>query len=177
MASDTRDRILAAVRVLLMRGGPDAVTMEAAAAEAGVSKGGLLYHFPSKTALYLGVLTQIGERVTADMAERLQRQEPVRAFLEYAVPTEEEYSFGVALIAAVHNGERSDPEARKLLVDSFRGWEDPLRGTVADPVTEEIIRLVGNGIYLSAISGLPQPDPELLAQVIDRLTGSATGSP
>ena len=35
----------------MRRGGPQALTLDAVAAEAGVSKGGLLYHFASKPAL------------------------------------------------------------------------------------------------------------------------------
>ena len=47
-ASETRDRILDALQRILVRKGTAAVTLESVAAEAGVSKGGLLYHFRSK---------------------------------------------------------------------------------------------------------------------------------
>jgi AcrR family transcriptional regulator len=177
MAGDTRERILAAVRTLLARGGPAAVTLDAAAAEAGVSKGGLLYHFPTKAALFTGVLAQMRDRVTADMAERTATSGPVRAFLEYGLPVDGEDAFAVALIAAVRQGQAADDETRALLVDGFAAWERPLLAAVDDPVRAEIIRLVGNGIYLSAISGLPLPDPALLAEVIDRLTDPATPPP
>jgi len=178
MAADTRDRILGAVRALLVRGGPDAVTLDAAAAEAGVSKGGLLYHFPTKASLFVGVLAQMRDRVVADMAARTADRDPVTAFLEYGVPVDDEDAFAVALIAAVHHGQAADPEIRALLVDGFQAWEAPMLAAVADPVRAEIIRLVGNGIYLSAISGLPLPEPKLLAEVIDRLaaTTPATGA-
>ncbi len=172
MAAGTRDRILGAVRALLVRGGPDAVTLDAAAAEAGVSKGGLLYHFPTKASLFVGVLAQMRDRVVADMAARTADRDPVTAFLEYGVPVDDEDAFAVALIAAVHHGQAADPEIRALLVDGFRAWEAPMLAAVADPVRAEIIRLVGNGIYLSAISGLPLPEPKLLAEVIDRLAAT-----
>lgn len=170
MASGTRERILAAVRTLLVRGGPDAVTLDAAAAQAGVSKGGLLYHFPTKASLFVGVLSQMRDRVVDDMAARTKDRDPARAFLEYGVPVDDEDAFAVALIAAVHNGQASDPETRALLLDGFRAWEQPMLDAVDDPIRAEIIRLVGNGIYLSAISGLPLPDPDLLDAVIGRLT-------
>jgi AcrR family transcriptional regulator len=172
MAGDTRDRILAAVRALLARGGPDAVTLDAAASEAGVSKGGLLYHFPTKASLFVGVLSQMRDRVVADMAARTADGDPVTAFLEYGLPVDDEDAFAVALIAAVHNGQAADPEIRALLLDGFRAWEAPMLDAVAEPVQAEIIRLVGNGIYLSAISGLPLPDRALLTRVIDRLAGA-----
>ena len=172
MAPGTRERILAAVRTLLARGGPDAVTLDAAAAEAGISKGGLLYHFPTKAALFLGVLEQMRDRVEADMADRLDRTDPVDAFLDYATPVDDESAFAVALIAAVHNGQAADPQIRQVMIDGFLAWERPLGDVELDPVDAEIIRLVGNGIYFSAISGLPPTDPDLLAAVIRRLRGT-----
>jgi AcrR family transcriptional regulator len=175
MATDTRDRILASVGTLLSRGGPSAVTLEAVAEHAGVSKGGLLYHFPSKAALYTGLLEASRDRVKAEMAERMETMSAAEAFLDYSTPTETEDGFGVALITAVHNERDVEPVAHQLMVDGFVEWERPMVDAVADPVLAEIIRLVGNGIYLTAISGLPQPDPELLAKVVQRLLGEADG--
>jgi len=47
----SRDEILAAARAVLLRSGIGAMTLEAVAAEAGMSKTGLYYYFPSKDAL------------------------------------------------------------------------------------------------------------------------------
>ena len=44
-----------------------------------------------------------------------------------------------------------------------------MRAAVSDPIQAELIRLVGNGVYLSAIAGLPLPEPEMLARVFDRV--------
>jgi len=49
MAS-ARDRVLDAYETLLIESGPAATTLDAVAAAARVSKGGLLYHFASKDA-------------------------------------------------------------------------------------------------------------------------------
>lgn len=46
-----RDRILAAAAAVAREQGAGNLSLEAVAAKAGVSKGGLLYHFPSKAAL------------------------------------------------------------------------------------------------------------------------------
>lgn len=135
-----------------------------------MSKGGLLYHFPSKSALYLGLLESVRGTVIREMTERSTGSDGARAFLEYSAPDgESESGFFTSLIAAVRTGEDADPQALALLAEVFRAWEQPLHEAVTDPVRAEIIRLVGNGIYLSAIAGLPQPDPALLARVFDRL--------
>lgn len=174
MAGDTRERILAAVRDLLAAGGPSGVTLEAVAARAGISKGGLLYHFPSKADLYLGLLESVRDSVAAEMGRRAAAGDAARAYLDYAAPeSEDEAEFFTSLIAAVRTGEDADPKALGLLADSFRAWEDPMRAAVADPVQAEIIRLVGIGLYLGATAGLPQPEPDLLAEVFDRLLSPA----
>lgn len=170
MSSDTRHRILQAVRDLLAAGGPTNVTLEAVAERAEISKGGLLYHFPSKAALYVGLLEDVRDAVDAEMTSRAANGDAARAFLEYARPdSDDEGGFFTSLMAAIRTGEDADPEAIRVLGESFDAWEGPMRAAVPDPVQSEIIRLVGNGLYLTAIAGLPQPKPELLQQVFDRL--------
>jgi AcrR family transcriptional regulator len=47
-SSSTRENILRAANLVVVEEGVSRMTLEAVAREAGVSKGGLLYHFPSK---------------------------------------------------------------------------------------------------------------------------------
>lgn len=54
--SDARERILDAALAVSDRVGAAHLTLDAVAAEAGVSKGGLLYHFASKDLLLKGVV-------------------------------------------------------------------------------------------------------------------------
>src|SRR3954471_24590620 len=49
--SPTKDRLLNAAGTVVRRDGPRALTLDAVAAEAGVSKGGLLYHYGTKQEL------------------------------------------------------------------------------------------------------------------------------
>lgn len=58
----TRDRILDAALQVIAEAGACRMTLDAVAAEAEVSKGGLLYHFPDKEALLRGVLDRHLER-------------------------------------------------------------------------------------------------------------------
>lgn len=58
----TRERILLGANVVALRDGIQNLTLEAVAEEAGLSKGGLLYHFPSKEALVAGLVDYFTER-------------------------------------------------------------------------------------------------------------------
>lgn len=66
-----RAKILAAADELAREVGPAHVSLEAVAARAGVSKGGLLYHFPSKLALLKALVEDHIERFNAQLAARV----------------------------------------------------------------------------------------------------------
>ena len=69
-----RDRLLDAAERVVVESGATHLTLDAVAKSAGVSKGGLLYHFPSKEALLEGMLTRHFEDVDAEVAKRLARR-------------------------------------------------------------------------------------------------------
>jgi len=71
--SDARTRILDAAEAITRARGVTGLTLEAAAREAGVSKGGLLYHFASKEALLTAMLNRLAEFVSADFVASLER--------------------------------------------------------------------------------------------------------
>lgn len=93
-APETNTRILDAVMKLILRGGLPAVTLSAVCRQAGISKGGLMHHFPCKESL-------------------------VDAFLQRSV---EEYLHAVRQAAEQHvagTGQRS-----KAILDLFLGEPD-----------------------------------------------------
>ncbi|WP_111767965.1 TetR/AcrR family transcriptional regulator [Nakamurella deserti] len=174
MAPATRERIIDALRTVLARGGASAVTLEAVAAEAGLSKGGLLYHFKNKESLYAALLAESEADVVAQMASRMERMSAARAFLDFALPASElEAASTSALIAAVRADDSVGPDAAAALVAGFHRWDEPLLAEVADPVLAQTIRLVGLGLYLGSVAGIPVPDPQLLAEVTERLVRQA----
>lgn len=56
--SGSKQKILAAADILTREVGPGHISLDAVAARAGVSKGGLLYHFPSKERLLEALVEQ-----------------------------------------------------------------------------------------------------------------------
>jgi AcrR family transcriptional regulator len=65
-----RERILDSADRIARESGAANVALDAVAASAGVSKGGLLYHFPSKQALLTALVDRHVERFEAEVAER-----------------------------------------------------------------------------------------------------------
>jgi AcrR family transcriptional regulator len=66
-----RDRLLDAAERVVVESGATHLTLDAVAKSAGVSKGGLLYHFPSKEALLEGMLSRHFQDVNAEVSRRL----------------------------------------------------------------------------------------------------------
>lgn len=169
----SRDRILDALERILVDTGLHAVTLESVAAAAGVSKGGLLYHFPSKEALITALAQRLADSVEAEFEEALRSDDIVDFYLRSSVPSSKEGAIYWSLLAALRTNDIASEEARRLVIYCFVRWAEIVRENVQDPVTAEIVRLVGDGLYLSALAGLPMPDPALLDEVRRRLTHEA----
>lgn len=70
-----REKILTAAADLARNVGPGNIALDAVAAKAGVSKGGLLYHFPSKAKLLEALVERYLIEFEAALAEREKRHE------------------------------------------------------------------------------------------------------
>lgn len=169
--SNTRDRILDSLQGILVSVGYSAVTLDAVAREAQVSKGGLLYHFPSKAALMNGLVQRLVELAEAEFEEAREGDEGVvRVFLRTSLPqSPEERELYWALIAALRSHEELEEEAVQHVQYLFAHWRELLHEELTDPVLAEIILRAGDGLYMAAIAGLAPPDPELTGRMIDRL--------
>lgn len=177
-SSSTRDRILDALQDILIEEGNAAVTLEAVAAAAGVSKGGLLYHFPSKAALLTGLIRRLSDMAQDEFREAVEGEEGVvRTFLRTSLPqSPQEAELYWAIIAALRSKEGMAQESERLVHHIFQEWSRLLHEEIDDPVLAEMIRLVGDGLYLTTIAGLPKPDPEIVRQLTDRLVAEAEGA-
>jgi AcrR family transcriptional regulator len=57
--SSSRDRILHAAEDIILKDGASHLTLDAVAKAAGLSKGGLMYHFPTKESLIEGLMKRV----------------------------------------------------------------------------------------------------------------------
>ncbi len=174
-ASNTRDRILDALQEILVREGYSSVTLEAVARAASVSKGGLLYHFPSKAAMLTGLIERLSVLAEQEFREATEGEEGVvRVFLRTSLPqSSEERELYWAIIAALRSQDDMPPEAFVHVRDLFDRWRRLLHEELEDPVLAEIILRAGDGLYLSDIAGLPTAEPGLRQAMIDRLVAES----
>jgi len=104
-----RNPILDAAEAVVIEVGAAHLTLDAVAEKSGVSKGGLLYHFPSKEALVEGMMTRLLERAlkTRDAAIEEMQSDPAKELKAeiqaLLVSAEADKPVRVAMLAAVAN--------------------------------------------------------------------------
>ncbi|MBO1740442.1 TetR/AcrR family transcriptional regulator [Leifsonia sp. TF02-11] len=144
-----RDRILDAFEDLLAEHSERAATLEAVAARAGVSKGGLLYHFASKDALVDGVLERFAADLETDVEHmRAAPDGPVSYFLRTSIPSDNRLERVIVAIARL--AQASDARASDALADAQRLWLSELEAVVGDRMVARTIMLIGDGMYYNS---------------------------
>ncbi|MFG1853919.1 TetR/AcrR family transcriptional regulator [Actinomadura geliboluensis] len=168
-----RDRILDAVERILIAGGADAIRLDAVAAEAGVSKGGLLHHFRSKRALIEGVLGRLVERFEAELPPPGSPPGSfTRAWLDATIPEKDGApddrfdQVAVALLAGISGG----PEVQAVLRQCYERWQQRICDDGLDPATATLVRLAVDGWWMARLLGLAPPRDGLHTEVRARLT-------
>jgi AcrR family transcriptional regulator len=170
-AGETRNKLLDAAARLLLRD-PSKLTLDAVAEEAGVSKGGLLYHFSSKAQL----LDAVVDRWEASFQEQIDAaadESPggwTRAYIDASAHDDEdpharEIDSGILAVLALQ------PERLEAVRARYEGWQERMAGDGIDPVDATIIRLAAEGLWFCELLGLAPPRGELREQVLERLRG------
>ncbi len=174
--STSKNRILDAAERVVMRDGGAHLTLDAVAAEAAISKGGLLYHFPSKDELVRSMIARLQDEFEAEM-QRLASADTcavgrlTRAYLN-TIMMRGDSAFGArldqisaALLAAVATN-------RSLLEPMHERGESicsVLDNDGIDPVIATIARLAADGLWMAGLFGAPPLNPEMRARVIAKL--------
>lgn len=162
----TRDRLLDAFETLLVSSGSRAATLDAVAAEADVSKGGLLYHFHSKDDLVEAMLDRLREQGAADVETmRTAPEGPVEYYLATSVDTGS--SFDRGLIATARIAHEHDSRGSITLAELRDGWFAVLSEHLGNESLARTIQLIGDGLYFDNTTGLSEQDA--LAHVRDVL--------
>jgi len=163
---DARTRILDAVERIVQARGVPALTLEAAAREAGVSKGGLLYHYASKEALLMGLLSRLADYISLDFEAVLAAQPPsparaTRAVIAWsfdhpeAVCQQHQRSAAVFLAAFHHDSAMLAP-----IRDVFARIRDRVREDTLPQGVVLAVMAACDGIFMAEMLNLYAQPPE-----------------
>lgn len=161
-----RDRILDTFEAILASEGERGATLDAVAAKAGVSKGGLLYHFRNRDALVDGLLDRLRSFADADLARMAAAPEgPSAYYLTTSAATGG--PFDRTLIATTRLGVEKHPRAVETIRGIQKNWFELLLGEVGDAGIARAIMLMGDGLYYNAaFAAAPTTDEADLAELV-----------
>lgn len=167
-----REKLLTAFEHLVLSEGERAATLDAVAARAGVSKGGLLYHFPHRQALVDAALARCEEMAREDLTRLTQSPRgAAREFL--ATSLYDDSPLDRSLMVAFRMVQSGEPGARETCERVAREWYRVVLEDVGDPMVATAVQCMGDGLYQRASMGLLPEDPEEKRQILQRLLDTA----
>lgn len=185
-----RDHLLDSAEEVILRAGLGSLTLDAVAAHAKVSKGGLLYHFPSKDALILGLVERTCDNWRRDYSEAIAAEPPgrgrvARAILNMCMGTTESCyetcrRSSIVLVAAI----ATNPALAEPLRRAHSELLARIREDSEDTGAGEAVVLAANGMWFEQVFGLRDLPAErleairgALATLIDSDAGRARPTP
>jgi AcrR family transcriptional regulator len=172
-----RERLLDAAERVVAESGATHLTLDAVAKSAGVSKGGLLYHFPSKEALLESMLSRHFHDVDAEVAKRLasrgkkasradQLRERVSVLLEFHP---ERPAVGAAMVAA----SADNPEHMSVCRAEYRKLLNEFAKLPGGFERAALVLLGVQGLLLAELLHLSPYTPEERSRLVKALQRAA----
>ena len=171
--SDTREALLRAASQVVIDKGVEALTLDAVAKQAGVSKGGLLYHFPNKDALMGSMVEQLIQDFEAVLQIEFDQDDApgtpgqwVRAYVRATLRFSKQ---SLALIARLTSIAVDSPN----LFEAAKVYEQQSRQRIEtsgiDPTKATIILLATDGLWYSEAFQVGVLEEPRLTQVVETL--------
>lgn len=163
-ATITADDLIDAAERVVASGGGAALTFDAVAREAGVSKGAVLHHFPTKDALIKAMIERLAGRIARPASEApAGRGELVRAHVSRATETPGDRDpVSATLLAAVAR----DVELLAPLRAAARTAIEGLAGAGVPADRAAVLHLALDGLWISELLGISPLEGEERAHVI-----------
>lgn len=164
----TRENIIDAAMAVVREQGVGKLTLDAAAKMAGLSKGGVLYHFKSKDDLISGMVQRMIESCESLSLEYYEAEADgpyryaralVRTTFDPRGPASD--PIGGALLAAVG----VNPELLAPFHEKFQEWMEQVESDSPDPALSGLICLALDGYVFDRMLNLPMHDSAMLARI------------
>lgn len=174
-ARDTRTQLLDAAEAVVTRDGVRNLTLDAVAAQSGISKGGLLYHFHSKEDLAAAMIQRSiawfdDALIEAGADDPDARGRYTRAYIKASLGMTPLTGAGFdSLCSAMTTALLSFPERLGPVQEQGVRTQRDIEKDGLDPVLATIIRLAIDGLWLSENFNLMRHDKDMKAKVAARL--------
>ena len=173
MRPSSRHAVLDATVRLARAEGMGAVTFESVAAEAGLSRGGILYHFRSKDDLLIAMYEHLAagweSMLLGALGKPYEESTATERVLAYVnVALDPSARSDITLLADPAVGFEGDSPAQRII----ERWSPSTEEAMRDPRSFDILlaRLVGDGLWLNAALAAEQLPAGLHLAIVERLT-------
>lgn len=173
MRESKREAALEAAKRVVQRDGVTALSYESVATEAQLTKGGLLYHFPSREELLLALHEYVAGAWENSMRREIGEGEPAGL---------DEQSKTAAYVRASQNPDRAEllltleaatqnQEAHKIWSGIYERWAAPLPAAPDDAAAIRcfIARLAADGLWLYESINEQRIDPQVREQLVEEI--------
>lgn len=169
----SREDILASMRTLTLATGV-LPSMDSIARDTGLSKGGLIHHFPTRAALIDGLIGQAIAELDAAMSSAAAAGHAAQTWLRLSVPTGEERELyrAMAVTLKAVGATKAGPAhtaASAAISAAMSRWDALLTAELGDATTALMVRLIGDGLFLNALLDTMIP-AERIGEIEHRLT-------
>lgn len=143
-----KERVLDAFEALLLTEGERGATLDAVARTAGVSKGGLLYHFGSKDELASALIARLSQLVAQDVEQmRAAPEGTVEFYLRTSVMENDPLDRAIIAVSRLaQGGSTGAAEALHLMREQ---WAETIRPEVRDQASLDLVMLLSDGLYFN----------------------------
>lgn len=150
----TRERLLKVGRTIALEEGAPQLTLDLLAERAGVSKGGVLYHFGTKRRLFEGVVESFLDDFERSVEEHLEAgaESYLQAYIRASFPQRRaaqlrETSTLFAILAL-------EPDLLPMVQKRFYAWHERARQGTEDSLTASLVRSAIDGLWYNEMFGL-----------------------
>jgi AcrR family transcriptional regulator len=177
LAAQTRQRLLDAAQHVTRGQGAAALTLDAVAREAGVSKGGLLHHFPNKEALIESLLGQLFSAFEARVQEYAAQEAPrdgrwLRAYIRATfAPDAPPIDVWIALLPLIQ-----DARLLALIRQDTEQWRERLLNDGVPRGRAMVIWQAADAFWIDQVFRLNPPDADAQAEMMAELLRLTEGA-
>ncbi|MDR1472125.1 MAG: TetR/AcrR family transcriptional regulator [Synergistaceae bacterium] len=167
-----REQLLASAASVAAERGLGALTLDLVAQRAGVSKGGLIHHFPSRRALVEGLFNHLLALFESSVANYISQDSNPRGRFSRAYLMASAFPVGDPDESKLHGAFALAMSNDEHLAAIWREWVAAQMGKHSEDVGSAIglmVRYAADGIWLEACAGTGADCAKTRASAIDRL--------
>lgn len=145
-----RARLMDSALITLQTHGISGLTLDAVARHAGVSKGGLLYHFPNKDTLTEAILITLLDRFTVQVEALYETETPgpgrwMRAYIRASF--DDTHPLPLEIIPMLASALVENPALASYLQRDIAEWRARLTSDGLPPARADVIRYAADSVW------------------------------